>query len=466
MMPTQRWSFPAGFALLLTIALGGRSSPGQLIQSGFDFDPRPDGWVLSDWALQIHSAGGWSASGGQPGGHAYNPGGGAGVFWRSPGADITPMDYVKVQFDAQGAGQPWVCGLGLNAAATFGRYPSANAAAGQLVADDWTAFPSPASWTTHTYYTRARVNAAQQAIRLMGQDVKFDNVLVTAAGRDEVRAWAQSVYQSQMPPVNYIPPADRFDRLPRTASRLTSGHTFKIVMLGDSIMNDTGNSPLDVLLEGRRPGTRVEVVTAVGGGTGVDKWNSDDAYAWPSHDLNLQQAVIDQQPDLVLIGGISNGENYDDFRQLIDRIVAGVQTGAGYAPDVMLLTGAFGQNPQDPAGYAAQLHAIADEKNAAFLDMRAVTEQYFADADAQGYARDFFYRDTVHANHLGKQVLGRVLTEHLVPEPTTLALLAAAGLLRLPRRRVARRPDPPVAGQRLDRRLHRSSTLPPRAPGI
>ena len=54
---------------------------------------------------------------------------------------------------------------------------------------------------------------------------------------------------SQMPPVQYVPPTDRWSNLPLTAKRLKQGGTLRVVMLGDSIVNDTSRSCWHLLLE-------------------------------------------------------------------------------------------------------------------------------------------------------------------------------------------------------------------------
>ncbi len=133
-------------------------------------------------------------------------------------------------------------------------------------------------------------------------------------------------------------------------------------------------------------------------------------------DLDLQQSVIDQQPDLVIIGGISNGTKYDAFATVIDRIRSGVIQQFGYNPDILLLTGAFGA-ASDAEGYADKLHALAGQQSVAFMDMRSTWSNYMAFARSQGMPQGLFYRDAVHANQLGKQFLGRTLAAELAPDP-------------------------------------------------
>ena len=385
----------------------------KVLQETFDTDPRSRGWMFTDWDLEVHNKGGWSARFGRIGGGLTIPDQAGVLFWRSAKLEISPLTYFKIEFYAKGRGKPFVAGVSLNSEALYGRYPHKNQTRhGLLVADDWTAFKPSDNWVKRTYVTRSRVNAAFCAVRLQGTDVHFDDVTVTKVQREEVLRWADNIYRKGMPALSYAPPKNVIKSLPRTAQRLQSGKTTRIVMLGDSIMNDIANSTVDVLLEREYPGTNVKIIAAVGGGTGVDKWNDDSAYNWPDHDLDLQKGVIAQRPDLVIVGGVSNGENYSDFYELVDKIVVGVEKGFGYTPDIMLMTGALGKTT-DPPGYSAKLKAVAEEKDTAFLDIRKITEQYLQKVDAKGYSRNYFYRDDIHANHYGKQLLGRVLTKCL-----------------------------------------------------
>ena len=72
--------------------------------------------------------------------------------------------------------------------------------------------------------------------------------------------WADGV-GSGCPRVRAEPAADRWQFLPRTIERLRSGKRLRIVMLGDSICNDTSNSLYETRLARFYPQASVEVVT-------------------------------------------------------------------------------------------------------------------------------------------------------------------------------------------------------------
>ena len=73
---------------------------------------------------------------------------------------------------------------------------------------------------------------------------------------------------AKIPPVDYTPPEKRWDRLPATLKKITGGTTLRVVMLGDSIINDTSRSCWNLAIEKRFPACRIVKVTSVRGSTG------------------------------------------------------------------------------------------------------------------------------------------------------------------------------------------------------
>ena len=98
---------------------------------------------------------------------------------------------------------------------------------------------------------------------------------------------------SEMLPVRYGAPLNRWNNLPRTKRRLVEGGTLRMVMLGDSIVNDTSRSCWNLLLEKSFAKCKVEKITSVRGSTGC--W-------WYKEPGRVQKYVLDHEPDLVIIG--------------------------------------------------------------------------------------------------------------------------------------------------------------------
>jgi hypothetical protein len=212
---------------------------------------------------------------------------------------------------------------------------------------------------------------------------------------------------SQIPPVRYNPPDNRWKNLPLAKKFLSEGGTFRVVMLGDSIVNDTSRSCWNLLVERQYPKCKIEKITSVRGSTGC--W-------WYKEPGRVKKFVLDQKPTLVLIGGISNRDDIDSIRDVIR------QTKAESDTDILLMTGAFGnvdprddkqwQRISDPnhfSEYRKGLERLASETGAAFLDMEAAWAGYIR---SSGKDLDCFKRDPIHANERGEQILGHILESY------------------------------------------------------
>ena len=221
----------------------------------------------------------------------------------------------------------------------------------------------------------------------------------------------EAVYAA-MEPVRYVPPADRWIHLARTRTRLREGGELRIVMLGDSIVNDTSSSRYELLLERMYPKCRIVKITSVRGSTGC--W-------WYKEENRVEEWVLRHRPDLLMIGGISQRDDTESIREVLRQVRA-------RAPEVevLLMTGAFGaMDPRkdkawtpevDPVGtgYRTRLMKLASEERCGFLDMTGPWGSYIR-ASEKGLG--WFKRDPVHANERGFQILGRILAAHLAPEP-------------------------------------------------
>ena len=214
---------------------------------------------------------------------------------------------------------------------------------------------------------------------------------------------------AKIPPVRYDPPAERWKLLPRTLKRLGEGPTLRVVMLGDSIINDTARSSWPLLLKGRYPTCRIRLTTSVRGSTGCRHYKAPG---------RVQAYVLDHGPDLVIIGGISQRGDIDSIREVIRQIRAACKA------DILLMTGPFGRvDPNDDKqwagiikppgdGYGVKLKALAGEQKTAFLDIQAAWARYVRES---GKETVWFKRDVVHANDRGEQILGHILARYLAP---------------------------------------------------
>ncbi len=198
------------------------------------------------------------------------------------------------------------------------------------------------------------------------------------------------------------------------AAAWAAGERLRIVMLGDSICNDTSNSLYETLLAERYPGARIEVVTNVRGGTGCQYYKDEN---------RVQEYVLDDRPDLVIIAGISHGYDVDAIRSVVRQIRAGSDC------EVLVMTGAISRRDviepaflkSRPAGVAldmierfpGELAALCREEGVEFFDMRRVWDAYVQESYRP---LEHFLRDPIHGNSRGKAVLARILGRYFAPK--------------------------------------------------
>ncbi len=440
-----------GLCALAVLLLVASSVNAQAVLSEtFTTDPAARGWaayspqVPKSWLYGPYTGPTWWTAG-----NAYVTAATSQHMVHSPDFAVTGDQYYRIAFDSRCVSGPAMLHLvGTNADASYGLWtkpPSWYGEPGELTPVA-TRIAQSADWVSNVEYIRARPNAVNSYVRFQANsatessDLHVDNVTVEPVSHAAVLAAADALY-AQMPQVDYTPAENRFDALQRTRAKIAAGQPVTIVMLGDSIMDDTANSTLDVLLE-RQWGVPVRVVSAVGSGTSMKDWNNPVNTDPDAKYLNLQENVLDMAPDLVMLGGISNRTEpgslpcYNDFRGVIGKLRDGIDGQYGYQVDILLLTGvlsAYG----DASGYAAGLQAIADDLGTGMFDIRSAWNQYLSAAAGDGWAHADFMRDSglVHGNTYGKQAVGRILEAYLVPEPASCALLVCGALALLRRRR-------------------------------
>lgn len=227
------------------------------------------------------------------------------------------------------------------------------------------------------------------------------------------RSLAQiAAIQRDMPPGRFTPPPADWAHLQRTRLRLTEGGDLRLLALGDSIVNDTMRSGWVAQLQEAYPKARIQATVCVRGGGGCQHYREEgrvEKYLWP------------RKPDLVYIGGISQ-KDIASIREVIHQLRAGL-------PDVeiLLATGTFGTaDPRDAAAlakaphsgtgaYGHALRSLAAEERCAYLDMTGPWAEYIRSANVHPH---WFYRDVVHANEFGEQILARIMMAFWTALPT------------------------------------------------
>jgi lysophospholipase L1-like esterase len=207
-----------------------------------------------------------------------------------------------------------------------------------------------------------------------------------------------------MKPVTWTPPADRWTNLTKTKAKLENGPKLNIVMLGDSIVADTSSSSYEFLLRKDYPKCDITKVLSVRGSTGC--W-------WYKDENRVESYVIRHNPDLLVIGGISQRGDIEAIRSVIHQCRAKLPELEVLllSPTVGAPVGTNGPSPESLA-YQAALPKLAAEKKCGYFDMTTPWNTYIANS---GYALDSFKRDVVHANDRGKQILGRLMQRFFAP---------------------------------------------------
>ena len=209
--------------------------------------------------------------------------------------------------------------------------------------------------------------------------------------------------QAEMPEGRFTAPERDWKHLARTRRVLTEGGTLRMLAVGDSIVNDTMRSAWVAKLQEAYPKAVIQAEVYVRGGGGCQHYKDEERVA---------KHIVPRRPDLVLIGGISQ-QDVASIRDVIRQLRAAL-------PDVeiLLFTGAFGTtDPRDSQALAAAKHSgtgrygqqlkdLAAKTHCAYLDMTAPWAEYIRSSQQHPHV---FYRDRVHANEYGEQILSKIL---------------------------------------------------------
>gem|GEM_PF-5716672 len=281
----------------------------------------------------------------------------------------------------------------------------------------YTIDPAP-GWVDHISYTRLERAEEGRGVSFPRANYLIDGFSAQyGVPKTEVAAWSDKLWR-QMHPTAEVKLGTHAhpEKVAKTVATLKAGKPLRIVMLGDSIINDTSLSPFDALLERRFPGASVEIINSVRGGTGMNYYAT---VADKTEGLEIagvarvKSYVLDFKPDLVILGGISSKETpegWKAFREVIQQVRAGCEA------DILVQTRLFWyldsrnpfthEVPADEKSYRADLLKVAREEGVAYLDMTGPYLQYLKDA---GLPNTAVLRDPFHANHRGQAVAARII---------------------------------------------------------
>ncbi len=216
--------------------------------------------------------------------------------------------------------------------------------------------------------------------------------------------------QAEMVKGEFTPPPPDWKYLPRTRRILTAGGDLHVLAFGDSIVADTMRSGWLAKLGAVYPQAKIRGTVYVRGGGGCQHYKDEGRVA---------KNIVPRKPDLVFIGGISQ-RDIEAIRDCIRQLRAGLPE-----VEILLATGAFGSNadPRDAAdlakaphsgtgAYGEKMRQLAADERCAFVDMTAPWAEYLNSAKVHPH---IFYRDRVHANEFGEQILSKILLAFFDP---------------------------------------------------
>ncbi|MCU0352191.1 MAG: SGNH/GDSL hydrolase family protein [Cytophagales bacterium] len=190
---------------------------------------------------------------------------------------------------------------------------------------------------------------------------------------------------------------------------LNQGGEINILGLGDSIINDIMRSAWIAKLQEAYPKARIRATVYVRGGGGCQHYKAEN---------RVQKYILPLKPDLVIIGGISQRDIAS-----IEDVIGQIRTNLPKT-EFLLVTGAFGTaDPRDTAAlavarhsgtgaYGAALRKLASQQRCAYLDMTTPWAEYIRSSKLHPH---LFYRDVVHANEYGEQILSKIMMAFFRP---------------------------------------------------
>jgi hypothetical protein len=294
---------------------------------------------------------------------------------------IEEFRYYMLSFDAQ---CPDECFWGVLFYDSFGE---------AIVADVWSLIDKTQKSYRVAVYSRCGAVALQPLFQ-GPVDLKVSSLTIQRVSPEDVAGLCDQLYETLPEVSGDILGSMR--RLPQITSSLRLGGVYRAVMLGDSVVNDTFNSNFHALVQRAYPESECNWICSVRGNTGC--W----FYREPA---NFKGYVESFRPDLLIVGGISQKNDLRSIRHVVSR--SQEQVGC----EILLMTGPFGRLESRDAlsGFSLRMEELAENLNVGFLDCCNIWRRYL---ETYSIPAGYFYRDAVHANDRGKQIIGRVLEQY------------------------------------------------------
>jgi len=276
------------------------------------------------------------------------------------------------------------------------------------------------------------VQADAVSLRLAFQSnsgVIVRDITLEMVSHEEASRWCDELYE-QLPPLKFTPDKGCCEFLPQTANALKAGTPWRVVMLGDSIQNDSFNSVFQALVKRDFPQSNFDFIPSVRGSTGC--WHYQEPKCF-------EEYVARHKPDLLMIGGISNIQKESTTANIataMKNISLVIQQARAIGCEIVLLSPphsvdwrSFNENTPhaplpsmtwkedtpDAQGRMRLLWSpykkLADKEGIDFWNLTVPVIDYIATSQK---CHNYFNRDHIHNNDRGKQIIGRVLHKYFL----------------------------------------------------
>ena len=295
-------------------------------------------------------------------------------------------------------------------------------AAGNMIADNYDVlYPGETNRYERVVFAQEGVKEAEVFFQspkgCTVRDVKLEPATV-----EEAAKWCDGVY-AKLPPLDFGPVQAKLP--PKTLDALKTGKPWRILMLGDSIMQDTFHSQFHALVKRAYPKSDVTWLVSVRGSTGC--WY----YCEPE---NFRKYVADYKPDCVFIGGISGwihpemplngGSAIESVAKRVNaelgaevvvmtptlaidlRVPKGTEQGTSVAPSKFDHAALGDRSWKYDVAAAEELKAICARNGWPLWDMFTPAYDWLFKT---GLPSEFYSRDYVHSGELGKQLIARIV---------------------------------------------------------
>lgn len=246
------------------------------------------------------------------------------------------------------------------------------------------------------------------------QKVTVRDIRLEAISAPEAAAWCDREF-ARLTSAKFTAPKEAFDKLPKTREALLSGKPWRIVMLGDSLVNDTWNSNFQSLVMRDFPEAKLDFIVSVRGSTGCWYYRTEK---------NFQEYVAAWKPDLVMIGGISNAPIRPDAPDPEENMITVIRRCRALGCEVLVMSPPRSwdwRTSSDVKSVWNEELTMSDGGKFLRRDYQraavAATGVAYWDlttfpcdiAAGSGRALGWFNRDAVHNNDRGKQLIGQTL---------------------------------------------------------